>query len=125
MVMTLSKRVKFLMDDRNIGNKELAEKSGVPLRTINNIVSGVTENPTLETIRAIAKALNCTLDDFSDSPSGYGEADELTEYLDELHKRPEMKMLFKVASKATKEDVEKAVKIIEMFKGNSSDGDDI
>jgi Predicted transcriptional regulators len=53
------------------------------------------------------------------------DTDELTEYLDELHKRPEMKMLFKVAKKASKEDVEKAVKIIEMFKGNSSDGDDI
>ena len=53
------------------------------------------------------------------------DADELTEYLDELHKRPEMKMLFKVAKKATKEDVEKAVKIIEMFKRDSAGGDDI
>lgn len=50
--------------------------------------------------------------------------DELTEYLNELHKRPEMKMLFKVAKKASREDVEKAVKIIEMFKG-SSNSDDI
>ena len=123
--MTLSTRVKFLMDDRNIGNKELSEKSGVPLRTINNSISGVTDNPTLETIRAIAKALSCTLDDFADSISDYRQADELTEYLDELHKRPEMKMLFKVAKKATKEDVEKAVKIIEMFKRDSAGGDDI
>ncbi len=53
------------------------------------------------------------------------EDDELTEYLDELHNRPEMKMLFKVAKKATKEDVEKAVKIIEMFKKDSSNEDDI
>lgn len=53
------------------------------------------------------------------------DSDELTEYLNELHKRPEMKMLFKVAKKATKEDVEKAVKIIEMFKGKPSDDDDI
>ena len=53
------------------------------------------------------------------------DTDELTEYLDELHKRPEMKMLFKVARKASKEDVEKAVKIIEMFKGSSSGGDSI
>lgn len=49
------------------------------------------------------------------------DTEELTEYLDELHKRPEMKMLFKVAKKASKEDVEKAVKIIEMFKGNNND----
>ena len=117
--MTLSKRLKFLMDDRGVGNKELSDRSGVPLRTINNIISGVTNNPTLETMRAIAKALNCTLDDFADTVSDYNNADDLTDYLDELHKRPEMKMLFSVAKKATKEDVEKAVKIIEMLKGDN------
>ncbi len=123
--MALSKRVKFLMDEKNTGNKELSDKSGVPLRTINNIISGVTENPTLETMRAVAKALNCTLDDFADNPSDLKEADELTEYLEELRYRPEMRMLFKIAKKASKEDVEKAAKIIEMFKGNNSGGDDI
>ena len=46
--------------------------------------------------------------------------EELTEYLEELRYRPEMRMLFKVAKKATKEDVQKAVKIIELFKGNDS-----
>ena len=42
-----------------------------------------------------------------------GGLKELTEYLDELKNRPEMKMLFSLAKGATKEDVEKAVKIIE------------
>lgn len=37
------------------------------------------------------------------------EDEELTEYLDELKNRPEMKMLFSLAKGATKEDVEKAV----------------
>ncbi len=119
--MALGDKIKRFMDKKNIGNKELSEKSGVPLRTVNNILSGVTENPTLETMRSIAKALGCTLDDFDDDPDAI-IPDELTEYLDELHKRPEMKMLFKVAKKATKEDIEKAVKIIEMFKSNDSDG---
>lgn len=39
--------------------------------------------------------------------------EELTEYLEELRTRPEMKMLFQLTSKATKADVEKAVRIIE------------
>ena len=38
---------------------------------------------------------------------------ELEEYLEELKNRPEMRMLFKLAKGATKEDVEQAVKIIE------------
>ena len=119
--MALGKRMKFLMDERNIGNKELAEKSGIPLRTINNILSGVTVNPTLETIRAISKTLHCTLDDFADSPSDFKEADDLTEYLEELRYRPEMRMLFSISKGATKEDVEKAVRIIEALKDTNKD----
>ncbi|MFU0831564.1 MAG: HTH cro/C1-type domain-containing protein [Oscillospiraceae bacterium] len=43
------------------------------------------------------------------------EDEELTEYLQELKTRPEMRMMFQLAKGATKEDVEKAVKIIEAF----------
>jgi hypothetical protein len=35
------------------------------------------------------------------------EDEELTEYLQELKSRPEMKMLFKLSKNATKEDIEK------------------
>lgn len=44
------------------------------------------------------------------------EDDELTEYLEELRNRPEMKMLFSLAKGATKEDVEQAVAIIEALR---------
>lgn len=43
--------------------------------------------------------------------------DELSEYLEDLRYRPEMRMLFSAAKTATKEDIEKAVKIIETLKG--------
>lgn len=43
--------------------------------------------------------------------------DELSIYLEELRTRPEMKMLFQLTHKARKEDVEKAVKIIEALLG--------
>ena len=39
--------------------------------------------------------------------------DDLSEYLEELRTRPEMKMLFNITKKATRADVEKAVKVIE------------
>lgn len=48
------------------------------------------------------------------------DTDDLTEYLDVLHKRPEMKMLFSVSKKATKDEVEKAVKFFELLRGNDS-----
>ena len=48
---------------------ELAEKSGVPKGTLDKILSGVTKDPKLETLKAIARVLGLTLDDFDDEKS--------------------------------------------------------
>lgn len=47
---------------------ELAAKSGVPKGTLNKIINGYTRDPQIETVKSIARALNCTLEDFDDSP---------------------------------------------------------
>ena len=47
---------------------ELAAKSGVPKGTLKKIINGYTRDPQIETVKSIARALNCTLDDFDDSP---------------------------------------------------------
>lgn len=65
--MALGTVLKMYMDIRNIGNKELSKLSGVPIRTINNILGGITENPTLETVKSLAHALDCTLDDLAEN----------------------------------------------------------
>lgn len=44
--------------------------------------------------------------------------DEVSEYLEELRSRPEMRMLFSVSKGATKEEIEQAVKIIEALRKN-------
>lgn len=46
----------------------------------------------------------------------HSEDPELDEYLEELRSRSEMRMLFKLAKGATKEDVEQAVRIIEAIR---------
>lgn len=47
--------------------EELSERSGVPIGTLNKILSGVTRDPKLETLKAIARVLGLSLDDFDDS----------------------------------------------------------
>lgn len=42
--------------------------------------------------------------------------EELTEYLEILKTRPEMRMLFQISKDATKEDVEAAVRVIEAIR---------
>ncbi|MBE5967693.1 MAG: helix-turn-helix transcriptional regulator [Lachnospiraceae bacterium] len=48
-------------------NEELSRLSGVPKGTIDKILSGVTKDPKLETLKAIARVLGCSLDDFDDT----------------------------------------------------------
>ena len=47
---------------------ELAAKSGVPKGTINKIIGGITKAPTLDNVKAIARALGLRLADFDDEP---------------------------------------------------------
>ena len=111
--------IRSIMKSKNIRPAELAEISGVPYDTLVKILQGYTANPRLATIQAIAEALDCSLDEFTDWEKD--PPDEIEEYLDALQKRPEMKALFSISHKATKEDIEKTIKIIEMFKGTNDE----
>lgn len=46
---------------------ELSEKSGIPVSTIKKISAGITTDPNLSTVQAIAVALGCSIDDLSDT----------------------------------------------------------
>jgi DNA-binding Xre family transcriptional regulator len=116
-------KLKEIMNDRGIGNKELAEQSGVPLGTLNKILYGDTPNPGLETMRALAAVLDCTLDDFIERPgrSSYvGSLDQETlDYLDELKNTPGMRTLFSAAKGVPKEDLELVAEMIKRMKKDS------
>ena len=132
-------RIKEYRKMKGITQKEMAERLQLNVSTYSNYENNHRE-PNMDTIKEISKILNIPVWKIIGAESGinivenedgstsikasvtrHSERNELTEYLDELHKRPEMKMLFKTAKGATKADVEKAVKIIEMFKGSSHD----
>lgn len=46
--------------------EELSKQSGVPIGTLNKILSGATKDPKLETLKSIARVLGLTLNDFDD-----------------------------------------------------------
>lgn len=48
--------------------EELSLRSGVPVGTLNKILSGATRDPKLETLKAIARVLGLSLNDFDDEP---------------------------------------------------------
>lgn len=66
---------------------ELSAKSGVPVSTIKKISAGITTDPNLSTVQAIAQALGCSVDDFSN-----------TSQFSETFSREEKKMVKKYRS---------------------------
>lgn len=54
--------------------EELSKLSGVPIGTLNKILSGATKDPKLETLKAIAKVLGLTLNDFDDDQTNLAMA---------------------------------------------------
>lgn len=66
--MSLGSRINEIRREKNISIDELCERSGVPKGTLSKITAGITSSPTLDTVRAIAEALECRLDDFDDNP---------------------------------------------------------
>ncbi len=60
-----------------ITTEELSKRSGVPVGKLNKILSGQTKDPKLETLKSIARVLNCTLDDFDDVEKKEPSYDEL------------------------------------------------
>lgn len=68
-----ARRISSLCSDRGITINRLATFSGLKQSTINNIISGVSKNPTARTLHMIAIAFNMTLSEFLDF-------EELNEY---------------------------------------------
>lgn len=113
-------RIKSRRMELGYSFQDLADLTEMSKSTLQRYETGGIKNIPLDKLKILATALKVT----PEWIMGWDEVskdecdDEINEYLEELHKRPEMKTLFSVAKKATKEDIEKAVKIIEMFKDN-------
>lgn len=69
--------IKEMKKKQGLTNEELSKKSGIPLGTLNKILSGHTPDPQFETVKAICRALDIslsTLDDFEARNIGIVEA---------------------------------------------------
>lgn len=64
--MELGELIARYRKDAGMTIDELSESSGVPKGTLNKIIAGTTKAPTLDTMKAIAKALGKRLADFDD-----------------------------------------------------------
>jgi len=114
-------KIKSLARENGLSMSFLCKKLGLGTSYFNDIKISGKDIPD-DRLLIIANILDTTpeyLRDETDEKKPLVNGDEeLTEYLNYLKNRPEMKMLFSLAKDATKEDVEKSVKIIEAFLKN-------
>ncbi|MDR1564994.1 MAG: helix-turn-helix domain-containing protein [Oscillospiraceae bacterium] len=90
--MKIADKIHYLKNRDSITSEELSLKSGVPIGTINKILSGETKNPTGKTAAKIAKVFGepvqyliddeITIEDASQSKSGLKEGKTSADSLD-------------------------------------------
>lgn len=132
--MKLGEFIKQYRDEHGMSQREFAASSGLTngyismLENDKNPKTGAGIKPTLSTYKAVSNATGVSVsslmslvdDDVSlEEPIRYGDlsADkDVSDLLDALRTRPEMRMLFSVSKDASKEDIEKAVAIIEALR---------
>ncbi|MBY0461724.1 MAG: helix-turn-helix transcriptional regulator [Alphaproteobacteria bacterium] len=63
---SIAVKLKEIMEEKSITANALEKKSGVKVSSVQNIIYGRSKNPGIDTVKAIAKALGCTLYDLLD-----------------------------------------------------------
>lgn len=118
---TLGHRIKTLRNEKGMTQEKLGEILNVGKSTISQYENNV-NTPDTQTLQKLADFFGCSLDYLlgrTDTRNPIDKStDEVNDILETLHKRPEMKTLFSISKNATKEDIEKAMRIIEALKGD-------
>ena len=112
------KKLNYYMQKNNLTQIDVATDLNLKTSTVSSWCTGQ-KLPRMDKIQLLADDFGLNKSDLiEDKAESSPEEQELQEYLEELRTRPEMKMLFSLSKKATKEEVEQAVRIIEALRGD-------
>ncbi len=114
-----SEKLAALRRQNKLTQAELARALGISKSAVSMYERGNRE-PELDLLQAMADYFHVSVSALMGREEPLLNADpELTEYLESLRDRPELRMLFSVTKNATRQDVEDAVKIIEALRGRN------
>lgn len=112
-----SNNLRRIMSERDLKQVEVAEAIGVSPQTFNTWISGKAI-PRMGKVQLLADYFGIPKSFLMDEQGEVDEHDDLMAALERaFNDRPEMRALFSVANKATAEDIEKTIKILETLKG--------
>ena len=119
------KFLKYYRTGMGLSQQAVADKLGITRQAYGNYENG-NRKPDNETMLKLSNIFGVSVDALLLGPEApkrpgrelINDSPELTEYLDGLSTRPEMRMLFHVTKGATKEQIEAIVRMVEsMTKG--------
>lgn len=107
---TMAKNIRRYLDRKGLKITQLADAVDVPYSTVNNWVNGVSY-PRIDKIERMAKFFDVSKADLVEE-----EETLRNEVLEKAFAgRPEMRDLFKAADKASVDDIERVIKILNAF----------
>lgn len=117
----MCKIIDALLQERGVSGAKMSADLGMSRSFMTELRKGRAKSIKAETAQKIADYFGVTVgyllgeEEQKEKPL-INDDEELTEYVQMLKTRPECRMLFQLSKDATKEDVEKAVRIIEALR---------
>ena len=119
-------KMKEILKAKNMTYDSLAEKTGMSKSSIAKIFGGFNENPTMKFLKAIANALECSMDDFfewdEEPTSPYYLDRQTAKIAQEIHDNPEYRILFDATKDLTPEQVQAVISVANSIKGTNKNG---
>lgn len=115
----IARIVKMYKVQLSMTNADIAKKTGLPENTIARICSGRTSTPKLSTLRLLAKAFDCTIDDLSGSEDGvepYYLDKKTGAIAQELKENKELKILLDSTRDLSPEELNTVINMVNMLK---------
>lgn len=108
----MAKNIRRYLDLNKMSMRDLADKLGVPYNTVGDWCRAVAY-PRIDKIERMANLFGCSKADLVENPE-----DIRAEVLDRAFAgRKDLRDLFEAADKATPEDIERVIKILNAFSG--------
>lgn len=112
----LSLKMNYFKKKLKLTNEQISALSGIPVQTVATISSGRTKNPSLRTLKSLAKVFNCTLDDLinlTDAKTPVLLDEQTVKLIEKLKNSDSIKRLFELVSVMDNTDVQAVVGLAE------------